>query len=80
MPQDPTPCSLPPQAFDSHNTALPLEGDDVTKHSGAESSNAVFSFPEYFEGKGQSGEMYQNDCIPLLYTLCNFQRLKVKAP
>ena len=55
------------------------KGGNVTKWSGAESSNANFSFPEHFEGKRQSGEMYQKDCLPLLSTFCKFQRLKVKG-
>ena len=55
------------------------KGGNMTKWSGAESSNANFSFPEHFEGKRQSGEMYQKDCLPLLSTFCKFQRLKVKG-
>ena len=54
-------------------------GDNVTKCNGRESSNVIFSFPEHFEGKRQSGEMYQKDCLPLLSTFCKFQRLKVKG-
>ena len=52
---------------------------NVARCSGAEPSNANISFPEHFEGKRQSGEMYQNDCLPLLSTFCKFQRLKVKG-
>ena len=59
--------------------ALSLEGDIVARCSGAEPSNANISFPEHFEGKRQSGEMYQKDCLPLLPTFCKFQRLKVKG-
>ena len=59
----------------SCNTALSSEGAGC---SGAEPSNANISFPEHFEGKRQSGEMYQKDCPPLLSTFCKFQRLKVK--
>ena len=61
------------------HAASPSEGDDVTKCSGAESSNAIFSFPEHFEGKRQSGEMYPKDCLPLLSTLCKFQTLEIKV-
>jgi hypothetical protein len=55
------------------------KADNAPKCSGAESSNANVSFPEHFEGKRQSGEMYQKDCLPLLSTFCKFQRLKVKG-
>ena len=61
------------------STSSLSEGDNAPKWSGAESSNANFSFPEHFEGKRQSGEMYQKDCLPLLSTFCKFQRLKVKG-
>ena len=61
------------------STSSLSEGDNAPKCSGAESSNANFSFPEHFEGKRQSGEMYQKDCLPLLSTFCKFQRLKVKG-
>ena len=64
-----------PHHTPSHHTS----SDDVTLCSGAEPSNANFSFPEHFEGKRQSGEMYQKDCLPLLYTFCKFQRLKDKG-
>ena len=76
---NPTSCSLLVHSigFSQHN--LPSDSDDVTLCSGAEPSNANFSFPEHFEGKRQSGEMYQKDCLPLLYTFCKFQRLKDKG-
>ena len=61
------------------STSSLSEGDNAPKCSGAESSNANISFPEHFEGKRQSGEMYQKDCLPLLSTFCKFQRLKVKG-
>ena len=79
MHQDPISGSLLAQALGSCHTASLSKGDHVTKCSGAESSNANFSFPEHFEGKRQSGEMYQKDCLPLLSTFCKFQRLKVKG-
>ena len=79
MHQDPTPCSFFAQALASCNTALSPEGDNVARCGGAEPSNANISFPEHFEGKRQSGEMYQKDCLPLLSTFCKFQRLKVKG-
>ena len=52
---------------------------NVARCSGVETSNANISFPEHFEGKRQSAEMYQKDCLPLLSTFCKFQRLKVKG-
>ena len=52
---------------------------NVARCSGAEPSNANISFPEHFEGKQQSGERCQKDCLPLLSTFCKFQRLKVKG-
>ena len=60
----------------SCNTALSSEG---ARCSGAEPSNANISFPEHFEGKRQSGEMYLKDCLPLISTFCKFQSLKVKG-
>ena len=76
MHKDPISGSLLAQALGSCLTSSPSKGDDVTKCSGAESSNTNFSFPEHFEGKRQSGE---KDCLPLLSTFCKFQRLKVKG-
>ena len=76
MHKDPISGSLLAQALGSCITSSPSKGDDVTKCSGAESSNTNFSFPEHFEGKRQSGE---KDCLPLLSTFCKFQRLKVKG-
>ena len=52
---------------------------NVARCSGVETSNANISFPEHFEGKRQSAEMNQKDCLPLLSTFCKFQRLKVKG-
>ena len=72
-------CTSIGKALDSHIWLRRRIGDNVTKCNGAESSNAFFSFPEHFEGRRQSGEMYQKDCLPLLSTLCKFQRLKIKV-
>ena len=79
MHQDPTTCSFLAHTLGSCNTALSSEGDNVARCSRAEPSNANISFPEHFEGKRQSEEMSQKDCLPLLSTFCKFQRLKVKG-
>ena len=79
MHQDPTPLLISGTSIGFMQSALSSEGDNVARCSGAEPSNANISFPEHFEGKRQSGEMYQKDCLPLLSTFCKFQRLKVKG-
>ena len=45
-----------------------------TKHK-----SRYFSFPEHFQAFKNGYGDFQKDCLPLVFSFCKFQRLKVKA-